>query len=92
VNYINKRDFVYLTNKSPGMKKRIIYGTFLFLLLVAAPGCKETCAFCKAVTRNGAGSEITSGSEIEYCGLELSAIKATPPVTVGDNTTKYECR
>jgi hypothetical protein len=74
------------------MKKKIIFGAFLLLLLVGAPACKDTCSFCKAVTRDSGGSVVTSGSETEYCGADLIAIKATPPVTIGGNTTKYECR
>jgi hypothetical protein len=74
------------------MKKKIIYAVFLILVVLAAPSCSKTCKTCKLVKRDSSGNIVGNpGDPTEYCGVELTAIEATPATTVGDNTTKYEC-
>jgi hypothetical protein len=89
-----KREFVYLKHKYSGMKKKLIFASAFVLLAWSVTSCDallKDCKFCKLVTRDSSGAVVTSGSDTEYCGTDLVTIKATPPVTVGGNTTKYEC-
>jgi hypothetical protein len=76
------------------MKKKLIFAVSFVCIAWAITSCSALgdCNFCKLVTRDGAGAVVTSGSEAEYCGTDLIAIKATPPVVVGGNSTEYECR
>jgi hypothetical protein len=74
------------------MKKKITYAVFLILIAVGAHSCSTGCKNCKLVTRDSSGNIVgTPGSPTQYCGVELTAIEATPGTTVGGNTTKYEC-
>ncbi|MBA4322692.1 MAG: hypothetical protein C0408_07735 [Odoribacter sp.] len=88
-------EFVYLTIKCFDMKKKIIFGVSFILIAFAVTSCDallKNCEFCKLVTRDSSGAVVTSGTETEYCGTDLVTIKATPPIIVAGNTTKYECR
>ena len=78
------------------MKRKLIFGASFLFIAWAATSCKSLtdCQLCKIVTRTSGGTEVTSGSETEYCGTDLVAYKATPantdPVTF--NVTRVECR
>jgi len=76
------------------MKKKLIFAVSFVCIAWAFTSCGALgdCGFCKLVTRDSGGAVVTSGGEAEYCSTDLIAIKATPPVTVGGNTTQYECR
>ncbi|MEI6049060.1 MAG: hypothetical protein WCS03_09200 [Bacteroidota bacterium] len=78
------------------MKRKFIFGAAFLFMAWAATSCDSLtdCQFCKIVTRTSGGTEVTSGSETEYCGSDLIAFKAanptiTNPVTF--NVTKVEC-
>jgi hypothetical protein len=75
------------------MKRTLIFGASFLFIAWAFTSCESLsdCGFCKNVTYEN-GSVINEGSETEYCGAELIAKKATPPVTVGALTTKVVCR
>jgi len=76
------------------MKKKILYAAALLLLAWAAQSCEALgdCQFCRMVMTDTVTGDKTYGNETEYCGAELLAIKATPPVTTGQTTTTWECR
>ncbi len=76
------------------MKRKFLFGAAFLLIAWAATSCKSLtdCQFCKLVERTSSGAIVSSGSETEYCGADLIAIKAIPPASVGSNTAKYECR
>jgi hypothetical protein len=76
------------------MKKKIIYGVFLILIVIAAPSCSKTCSTCQIVTRDSTGAIVDSGSGTQYCGADLIAFKAANPTVtnpVNGNVTKVEC-
>ncbi len=76
------------------MKKKILFTAALLCMMISFHSCDKlsNCQVCKQVTRDSSsGNVISSGSEAEYCDAELIGIKATPPVTVGGQTTKWEC-
>jgi hypothetical protein len=76
------------------MKRKLWFGAACLVLAFAVTSCEDLggCETCKMVTRNSSGDITNQGSDTEYCGTDLVTIKAQPPVTVGGNTTKYECR
>ena len=65
----------------------IITGCLSFLLT----SCDDTCGTCRKVTYDSNGDVVKADSYTEYCGLDLLVIEATSDVTVGGNTTTYEC-
>jgi hypothetical protein len=76
------------------MKRKLWFGAACIVLAFTVTSCEDLggCEQCKLVTRSSAGDITSSGAETEYCGADLVTVKATPPVTVGGNTTTYECR
>jgi hypothetical protein len=77
------------------MKRKILLSVGLVCMMISFHSCDKlgNCQVCSQVKRDtSSGSIISEGNEAEYCDAELIAIKATPPVTVGNATTKYECR
>jgi hypothetical protein len=72
------------------MKRKLIFGASFLFIAWAFTSCEalSDCGFCKYVD----GSVIDESGETEYCGADLVAQKAIDPVTVGDRTTKVECR
>ncbi len=74
------------------MKKIVMYATGFLLLSLATTSCElERCKICKQVVYDN-GNVIEERNEAEYCGTELLQIEATPPVTIGNLTTRWECR
>ncbi len=75
------------------MKKKLLFSLSFLFIAWAFTSCEalSDCGFCKNVTYEN-GTVIQEGAETEYCGTDLLAKKATPPVTVGSLTTKVECR
>jgi hypothetical protein len=75
------------------MKRKILFGAGLlfFTMLFTACNPLSDCGFCKNVTYEN-GVVINSGTETEYCGTDLITQKAKPNITVGNLTTKVECR
>ena len=72
------------------MKKKLFFAAFLVLVAITFISCDKTCKTCKQVTYvNGTYESETSGTQ--YCGTELITIEATPDVTIGQTTTKWEC-
>lgn len=74
------------------MKKKIIYGVCLFLIVFLAPACEKTCKNCKKVYYTNQTTWDHEDPESEYCGVELAGIEAMGPRTVGNLTVKWECR
>lgn len=77
------------------MKKKILFVAGLLCMAVSFHSCDElsNCEICRKVTTdNSTGAIIDESSEAEYCDAELIGIKATPPATVLNKTTKWECR
>lgn len=65
----------------------IALGGFLFSSCTE----EETCKQCKIVkTNNNTGSSTVVSTE-EKCGDDLTNTENEAPVTVGDETTKWEC-
>jgi hypothetical protein len=84
-----------LTNKYIGMKKKIIFAVSFILIAWSVTSCDvllKKCEFCKIVVRDTGGSIVSSGTETEYCGADLTVIKNTTPAPVGGQVAKYECR
>jgi hypothetical protein len=50
----------------------------------------STCKKCKIVTYVN-GKHTNDGEPVEYCGSELDAKEAEPPVTIDSTTTKWVC-
>jgi len=75
------------------MKRKFLFGASFLFVVWAFTSCEalSDCGFCKYVYYEN-GSVINESSETEYCGADLAAQKAIDPVTVGDMTTKVECR
>jgi hypothetical protein len=74
-------------------RKLFIFATLLFIACTFT-SCQKKCEFCKLVTRDSGGTEVTSGTEAEYCDVELSAFKLANPTVknpVTGNTTGVEC-
>jgi hypothetical protein len=77
------------------MKKKLFFAISLAIIAWSFTACDalmKNCEFCRLVTRDGAGAIFSEGPESQYCGVDLTAIKAIPPAPVGPNTSKYECR
>jgi hypothetical protein len=74
------------------MKRKLIITAAFILVTLSFSSCEDSCKVCQQNTYNSGGTRVSSGSETEYCGAELIAIEATKDVTVGGNTTKWECR
>jgi hypothetical protein len=77
------------------IKKKLIFAASFIFIAWSVTSCDalmKKCQFCRLVTRDSAGGIVTEGSETEYCGVDLTAIKAIPPAPIGPNTAKYECR
>lgn len=75
------------------MKRNLLYAAGFILMAVSLTSCEglfENCKVCRQVTYES-GNVINETSGTEYCGTELIAIQATPPVTIGNTTTQWEC-
>ena len=68
---------------------------YIFIITVCISclfiSCDDTCGTCRKVTYDSNGAVVKADSYTEYCALELLVIEATSDVTVGGNTTTYEC-
>jgi hypothetical protein len=77
------------------MKKKILVRLFflstLVIMAVSFDSCQNTCKMC-AVNEYDNGSLVNAGTESQYCGTDLIKEEAIPDVTVGNITTKVECR
>ena len=49
------------------------------------------CMICFMATYQN-GAMVYSGTEVEYCGTDLQAKLATPPVVVGNTLTRVQCK
>ena len=85
--------FLIFDFKFLAYEKEVIIRSIFSFIAWAFASCEalSDCGFCKNVTYEN-GSVINEGSETEYCGADLEAQKAIDPVTVGNLTTKVECR
>lgn len=63
----------------------------LFAPFIFTTSCKKDCKQCKSVTTDSQGNVIQTGQENEYCDEELDKKENEPPVTIGDQTTKWVC-
>jgi len=76
------------------MRRKLILGAFLAFVSWAVNSCTalSDCKICKTVTTDSSTGQVTEGNETKYCGNELIAVELTLPVTIGTQTTKYQCR
>jgi hypothetical protein len=51
-----------------------------------------TCKQCKITSTNNVTHETRSDSAEEKCGFDLINVLKESPVTIGDVTTKWECK
>jgi hypothetical protein len=65
----------------------VAFGGFLFTSCTE----DETCKQCKIVKTNNVTNQSTVVSTEEKCGDDLINTENEAPVTVGDETTKWEC-
>lgn len=75
------------------MKRKLKTGLLIIGVALMFSSCEELfedCQICRQVTYEG-GVVVSERQESEYCGTELATILATPPVTVGNTTTRWEC-
>lgn len=68
---------------------RLIILAFFAAFLFSA--CQQDCKDCKSVTTDANGNVIQEGQAKEYCDTDLEAKENEPPVTIGDQTTKWVC-
>ena len=76
------------------MRRKLLYATGFLLMTVGLHSCEglfENCKLCRQVTYEN-GNVTNQTSETEYCGTSLLTVQATPPVTIGNTTTQWECR
>jgi len=76
------------------MKRKLLIAATLLFVTCTFTSCKKDCEFCKLVTRTSGGTEVSSGTEAEYCGVELITFKAAnPDITnpVTHNVTSLDC-
>lgn len=64
---------------------------FLFFSIFVFYSCQEDCKDCKSVTTDNNGNVIQEGTPKEYCDQDLEQKENDPPVTIGDQTTKWVC-
>jgi len=77
------------------MKRKVIYIISLIIIACTFTACEmigNDCQVCWYETHDSNSNETTYSDEIEYCGTELLAMKATKPVTQGSATTSVRCR
>ncbi|MBU0487260.1 MAG: hypothetical protein KKA07_07695 [Bacteroidetes bacterium] len=70
--------------------KRIFAALFLLSVVFIMPSC-EDCRECHVVTVDENGNIISEGQDNEFCAQDLSDVEDEEPVTVGGNTTRWEC-
>lgn len=73
------------------MKRVLLYAAGFVFIAISFTSCEKSCKICQQNTYNSSGL-VTAGTETEYCDAALLRIEATPDVTVGSLTTKWECR
>jgi hypothetical protein len=75
------------------MKKILMYAAGFVFIAVSFSSCQKNCKVCQQNTyRESDGSLLTTGSETEYCDLELITIEGTKEFTVAGVTTRWVCR
>ena len=76
------------------MIMKLAYTAGLLVIICSFTACDMIGGNCQVCQLNTYEDEILIATvrEAEYCDDELLAIKATPPVTSGGFTTKWECR
>jgi hypothetical protein len=75
------------------MKRNTLLGFFVLMLmasLLTACGATDDCKSCSIVKYDNSG-EISRTPGVPYCGDELADKESTPPVTVLEVTTVWEC-
>jgi hypothetical protein len=76
------------------MRRKFIFITGFILITLSFTSCEDllqNCKVCKKVFYKD-GKFFREDPETEYCGAELITIEATPPLKVGEETIKWECR
>ena len=76
------------------MKRKVIYLISLVVIACTFTACdviSGDCQVCRYKNYDSHTGETTYTDEIEYCGTDLVAMKATKPVTVNGVTTSVEC-
>jgi hypothetical protein len=73
------------------MKKKLLFAAALVVIACTFTSCTKTCKTCTQVAYVNGSYDHDVTSAQEYCGLELTALEALDPVTLGDTTTKWVC-
>ena len=77
------------------MKRIFILFLGFILIAFSLSACDllsdDGCAECCLVTYDADYNEVSRESCVEYCDDELTDIENQSPVTIGNNTTEYEC-
>jgi hypothetical protein len=83
-----------LIRNMTNMKRKLLFGVLFVFATWAASSCDSLgkCQTCKYVIYENGSVVNPSASESEYCGADLIARQAKDDVTVGSQTTKFECR
>jgi len=83
-----------LKTKDPVMKRKLLFPVVFLFLCCGVSSCEgEFCKICSQVTVDeSTGDRTLIVSEAEYCGAELFAIEACPPISTDNTTTQWECR
>ncbi len=74
--------------------RKLFFIACLILIACSFNSCEllgDGCQVCQTVSYEN-DNPIAFGTESEYCGERLVAIKAIPASTVNGVTTKWECR
>jgi hypothetical protein len=74
------------------MKRKLIYAAAFILISLTFPECQKDCKVCQQNQYDSGGNLLVTGTESEYCGLELIGIENTKDNTTGGITTKWVCR
>jgi hypothetical protein len=76
------------------MKRKVFYIISLILIACTFTACDiigSDCQVCRYASYDSGSGQTTYTDEVEYCGTELAAMKATKPVTQNGVTTSVQC-
>ncbi len=76
------------------MKRKILFVISLVAISFSFTACDllgGDCEVCRYASYDSSTGSTTYSDEVEYCGTDLVAMKATRPSTYGSVTTSVEC-
>lgn len=74
-------------------KRNIVFAAMVFVVLCFLPACNlvEECGTCELVTEYSDGTPTEYGTPLPFCGEDLKDKENAPPVTIGVQTTYWNC-